>query len=69
MNAIRPDEDAGQPALDLRGPVGLGAGDDPRRSATLEFLKGVVRQIYAVIRRTERYMGYLYPGIEPHTSG
>jgi aspartate--ammonia ligase len=64
MNAIRPDED-----LDNLHSIYVDQWDWERvirkEDRSVEFLKGVVRQIYSVIVRTERYMGYLYPGIEP----
>jgi len=31
----------------------------------VDFLKAIVRSIYDVIRRTEKYVGYLYPHIKP----
>ena len=64
MNAIRPDED-----LDNLHSIYVDQWDWERvmtkEERNVEYLKGVVRQIYSVIVRTERYMGYLYPGIEP----
>jgi aspartate--ammonia ligase len=64
MNAIRPDED-----LDNLHSIYVDQWDWERvmrsEERKMEFLKGVVRQIYAVIHRTERYISYLYPQIEP----
>lgn len=31
----------------------------------VRFLQQIVRCIYDVIRRTEKYVAYLFPGIEP----
>jgi aspartate--ammonia ligase len=65
MNAIRPDED-----LDNLHSIYVDQWDWERvmlkEERNVEFLKQVVRQIYAVIHRTERYVSYLYPEIEPH---
>ena len=64
MNAIRPDED-----LDNLHSIYVDQWDWERvmrkEERTVEYLKQVVRQIYSVIVRTERYIGYLYPEIEP----
>jgi aspartate--ammonia ligase len=64
MNAIRPDED-----LDNLHSIYVDQWDWERvmrrEERTVEYLKQVVRQIYSVILRTERYIGYLYPEIEP----
>ena len=64
MNAIRPDED-----LDNLHSIYVDQWDWERvmrkEQRTVEYLKQVVRQIYSVIVRTERYMGYLYPEIKP----
>jgi aspartate--ammonia ligase len=64
MNAIRPDED-----LDNLHSIYVDQWDWERvmrqDERNVEFLKQVVRQIYAVIHRTERYVSYLYPEIEP----
>jgi aspartate--ammonia ligase len=64
MNAIRPDED-----LDNLHSIYVDQWDWERvmrpEERNVEFLKGIVRQIYSVIVRTERYIGYLYPEIEP----
>ena len=64
MNAIRPDED-----LDNLHSIYVDQWDWERvmlkEERNVEFLKQIVRQIYSVIVRTERYMGYLYPEIEP----
>jgi len=64
MNAIRPDED-----LDNLHSIYVDQWDWERvmrrEERNVEYLKQVVRQIYAVILRTERYVSYLYPEIEP----
>jgi aspartate--ammonia ligase len=64
MNAIRPDED-----LDNLHSIYVDQWDWERvmrkEERTVEYLKQVVRQIYSVIVRTERYIGYLYPEIKP----
>jgi aspartate--ammonia ligase len=64
MNAIRPDED-----LDNLHSIYVDQWDWERviskEERTVEYLKQVVRQIYSVILRTERYIGYLYPEIVP----
>jgi aspartate--ammonia ligase len=64
MNAIRPDED-----LDNLHSIYVDQWDWERvmrlEERNVEFLKQVVRQIYAVILRTERYVSYLYPEIKP----
>lgn len=64
MNAIRPDE-----VLDNLHSLYVDQWDWERvmrkEDRTVEYLKGVVRQIYSVIRRTERYVSYLYPQIAP----
>ena len=64
MNAIRPDED-----LDNLHSIYVDQWDWERvmrrEERTIEYLKQVVRQIYSVILRTERYIGYIYPEIEP----
>ncbi len=64
MNAIRPDED-----LDNLHSIYVDQWDWERvmrkEERTVEYLKQVVRQIYGVIYRTERYISYLYPEIEP----
>jgi aspartate--ammonia ligase len=64
MNAIRPDE-----VLDATHSLYVDQWDwervlapDERR---LEFLKTIVRRIYDVIRRTEKYVSYTYPAIRP----
>ncbi len=36
-----------------------------KQDRNLEFLKSIVRRIYDVIRRTERYVAYTYPEIQP----
>jgi len=64
MNAIRPDEQ-----LDNIHSIYVDQWDWERvirkEDRTVEFLKSVVRKIYAVILRTERYVAYLYPQIKP----
>jgi aspartate--ammonia ligase len=64
MNAIRPDE-----TLDNTHSLYVDQWDWERVIApeerTVEFLKRVVRKIYDVIRRTERYVCYHYDRIEP----
>jgi aspartate--ammonia ligase len=64
MNAIRPDE-----VLDATHSLYVDQWDWERVMAPeerrLEFLKTIVRRIYDVIRRTERYVSYTYPVIKP----
>ena len=64
MNAIRPDE-----TLDNLHSLYVDQWDwervMTREERNVEYLKQVVLKIYDVIRRTERYIGYLYPAIEP----
>lgn len=64
MNAIRPDED-----LDNLHSIYVDQWDWERvmgkEDRTVEYLKQVVRQIYAIVLRTERYISYLYPHIKP----
>ena len=64
MNAIRPDE-----TLDNLHSLYVDQWDWERamhpQERTLDFLKDVVRRIYDVIHRTERYVCYLFPTIEP----
>ncbi len=64
MNAIRPDED-----LDNLHSIYVDQWDWEQvirsQERSVGYLKQVVRQIYAVIHRTERYISYLYPEIEP----
>jgi aspartate--ammonia ligase len=64
MNAIRPDEE-----LDNLHSIYVDQWDWERvmlvEERNLAFLRRVVQQIYAVIRRTERYVSYLYPQISP----
>lgn len=64
MNAIRPDE-----VLDNIHSLYVDQWDWERvlrrEDRTLDFLKAVVRRIYDVIRRTERYVSHLYPVIKP----
>ncbi len=64
MNAIRPDED-----LDNLHSLYVDQWDWERvmwpAERHLDYLKDIVRRIYDVIRRTERYVHHLYPVIEP----
>jgi aspartate--ammonia ligase len=64
MNAIRPDE-----ILDATHSLYVDQWDWERvmspEERNLEFLKDIVRRIYDVIRRTERYVSYTYPVIAP----
>ena len=64
MNAIRADED-----LDNLHSIYVDQWDWERvmvnEDRNVEYLKQVVRQIYSVIRRTERYVSYLYPEVQP----
>ncbi|MBN1422761.1 MAG: aspartate--ammonia ligase [Planctomycetes bacterium] len=64
MNAIRPDE-----VLDNTHSLYVDQWDWERAIApeerTVDFLKGLVRKIYDVIRRTERYVCHLYPQLRP----
>jgi len=64
MNAIRPDE-----VLDNTHSLYVDQWDWERVIAaeerTVAFLKDIVRKIYDVIRRTERYVCHLYPSIRP----
>jgi len=64
MNAIRPDE-----ALDATHSLYVDQWDWERVMAAgerqLDFLKAIVRRIYDVIRRTEKYVSYTYPAIKP----
>lgn len=64
MNAIRPDE-----TLDSTHSLYVDQWDWERVIAaedrTVDYLKETVRSIYDVIRRTEKYVGYLYPQIKP----
>jgi aspartate--ammonia ligase len=64
MNAIRPDE-----LLDNMHSLYVDQWDWERiispEERSVEFLKNVVRRIYDVIRRTERYICQQYPVIEP----
>lgn len=64
MNAIRPDE-----VLDSMHSLYVDQWDwervMTREQRSIEYLKQVVRVIYAVIRRTECYVSYLYPQIRP----
>ncbi len=64
MNAIRPDE-----ALDATHSLYVDQWDWERvisaEDRTVDFLTNIVRSIYDVIRRTEKYVGYLYPRIQP----
>ncbi len=64
MNAIRPAE-----TLDNLHSLYVDQWDWERVMApgerNLDFLKDIVRRIYSVIQRTERYVGYLFPAIKP----
>ena len=64
MNAIRPDE-----ALDETHSIYVDQWDWERvispTERNLTFLRWVVKQIYDVIRRTERYIAEAYPVIKP----
>ncbi|MBN1890068.1 MAG: aspartate--ammonia ligase [Thermoflexales bacterium] len=64
MNAIRPDED-----LDNLHSLYVDQWDWERvmhpAERQLDFLKEIVRRIYDVICRAEKYVGYLYPAIKP----
>ncbi|MBN1828036.1 MAG: aspartate--ammonia ligase [Deltaproteobacteria bacterium] len=64
MNAIRPDED-----LDNLHSLYVDQWDWERiisgEERTVDFLKRIVRKIYDVIRRTEKYVCHEFPGIEP----
>ncbi|OGB69968.1 MAG: aspartate--ammonia ligase [Caldithrix sp. RBG_13_44_9] len=64
MNAIRPDE-----RLDNLHSLYVDQWDwekvIPRKDRNLNYLKKIVDKIYDVIKRTEKYIGYLYPEIKP----
>jgi len=64
MNAIRPDE-----ILDNLHSLYVDQWDWERvisgEERTRDFLKEIVRKIYDVIRRTEKFIGYRYAAIEP----
>ena len=64
MNAIRPDE-----LLDNLHSIYVDQWDWERvirnEERNVDFLKQVVIKIYDVIRRTERYIGHVYPDVEP----
>lgn len=64
MNAIRPDE-----TLDNLHSLYVDQWDWERvmypEERSLDFLKDIVRRIYGVIQRTERYVCYLFPAIAP----
>jgi len=64
MNAIRPDE-----TLDNLHSLYVDQWDWERvmhlKERNLDFLKEIVRSIYGVIQRAERYMCYWYPVIKP----
>ena len=64
MNAIRPDE-----TLDNLHSLYVDQWDWERvigpQERNLDFLRDIVRRIYDVIRRTEKYVCYEYPAIEP----
>jgi aspartate--ammonia ligase len=64
MNAIRPDE-----VLDSTHSIYVDQWDWERvirrEDRTVAFLKEIVRRIYDVIQRTEKYVAYRYPDIPP----
>ena len=64
MNAIRPDED-----LDNLHSLYVDQWDWEKVIAledrNLKYLKKIVNKIYDVIKRTEKYISYLYPEIKP----
>jgi aspartate--ammonia ligase len=64
MNAVRPDE-----VMDNLHSLYVDQWDWERvlrrEERTVDYLKTVVRRIYDVIRRTERYISHRYPVIEP----
>jgi len=64
MNAIRPDE-----TLDNLHSLYVDQWDWERiiteEQRSVEFLEDVVKKIYSVIKRTEKYICYLYRDIEP----
>lgn len=64
MNAIRPDED-----LDNLHSLYVDQWDWERvmhpAERQLDFLKDIVRRIYEVICRAEKYVCYLYPALKP----
>ncbi len=64
MNAVRPDE-----VLDNLHSLYVDQWDWERvitaEERDLDFLCGIVSRIYDVIRRTEQYLAYEYPQIEP----
>ncbi|MBN2093230.1 aspartate--ammonia ligase [candidate division KSB1 bacterium] len=64
MNAIRPDE-----ILDNLHSVYVDQWDWEKvitpEQRNLQFLKSIVCQIYQVIQRTERYIAFEYPAIQP----
>jgi aspartate--ammonia ligase len=64
MNAIRPDE-----VLDAIHSLYVDQWDWERvmtaEERRLDFLKAIVRRIYDVIRRTEKYVSYTYAAIKP----
>ena len=64
MNALRPDE-----TLDSTHSIYVDQWDWERvmtlEERNVNFLKDIVRKIYDVIRRTEKYLSYLYPAIQP----
>jgi aspartate--ammonia ligase len=68
MNAIRPDE-----ALDNLHSLYVDQWDWERvmrrEERTVEYLQDVVRQVYAVIRRAEKYVCHHYPSIRPVLPG
>jgi len=68
MNAIRPDE-----TLDNLHSLYVDQWDwelvISREERSIEFLKAVVRKIYEVIKRTERYVAYQYGAVTPFLPG
>ncbi len=64
MNAIRPDE-----ILDNIHSIYVDQWDWERvlhrQERTVDYLKSIVRKIYAVIQRTEKYVCHTYPFIKP----
>ncbi len=64
MNALRPDEN-----LDNLHSIYVDQWDWEKvispEDRNLSYLKAVVSNIYDVIKRTEKYIGYLYPSLKP----
>ena len=61
--------DARQPALDLRRPVGLGAGHRARGAEPSSSSKAIVRAIYDVHPPDRDYIATRYPGIRAGPAG